>query len=382
MKFYLNYDQQRQDSYDPYTSPPYTFTNPLSPNYGYRYSLIEPLSTTTQINTGSLDWQNNFQIARHWKITAGLQGDNSTVSQYTTINDYGFAPDYAPVTDATTIQNSLTHIGGYVESLWEPVTGLNVTSSVRDDHYSDYTGAFSWRQGVSYRVAPTQTLVHMSGASSYTPPSESDLYYPGSSNPNLKPESSLGWEAGVEQPLLGGKVTPSATYFHNNITDYIQYESEFQNGSFVYIPKNVDRTTTEGVEVDLNAKPLDNLTLDLNYTYLTAENDTTDTRLLNRPRNSFNFTGEWNPVAPLTLTLGGSWVVGRVNYDENPADATWGYPVNAPDYFVLRASATYRVNRYLSLWVRGDNITNTQYQPILGYPALGAAVYGGVKVSF
>ncbi len=47
----------------------------------------------------------------------------------------------------TTLENSLTNIGGYVESQWEALPGLNVLTSVRDDHYSDFSGAVSWRQG-------------------------------------------------------------------------------------------------------------------------------------------------------------------------------------------------------------------------------------------
>jgi vitamin B12 transporter len=224
---------------------------------------------------------------------------------------------------------------------------------------------------VTYEIAPTKTVVHASGSSSYTPPSAEDLYYPGFNNPNLKPESALGWEAGVEQPFLDGKLTPSATYFHNDIKDYIL--SLAPN----FLPENVGEVTTEGVDLDVAAKPMDNLKLDLNYTYLTAENDTEDIRLVRRPRNSLNFTAIYTPIAPLTLTIGGSWVVGREDIDP----VTFAQE-DAPDYFTLRASATYTINKNVTVWVRGENLTNEQYQPVLGYPALGIAGYGGIKISF
>ncbi|HEV3271085.1 MAG TPA: TonB-dependent receptor [Candidatus Methylacidiphilales bacterium] len=351
-KLFYNHDQQRQGFVDPYTSPD-------------GFSIL-PQSTQLQINTDSLDWQNDIQIARNWRITAGIQADNSNVNQFTDYNEF----DFPPVFGMTTLENSLFNIGGYVESQWQPIQDLNVLSSVRDDHYSDYSGAVSWRQGVSYRIAPTQTVVHASGASSYTPPSLQDLYFPGYSNPNLKPESSLGWEVGVEQPLAGGKVTPSATYFHNSITDYIQDDANF-------IPQNIGRATTEGAEIDIKAAPTDQLALDLNYTYLTADNDTSDIRLVRRPRNSLNFTAIWTPIQPLTLSMGGSWVVGRQDYDPVTFEQ-----IEAPDYFVLRASATYRINKYVTLWVRGENLTDDHYQPVLGYPALGLGGYGGIKISF
>ncbi|MCE0483855.1 MAG: TonB-dependent receptor [Methylacidiphilales bacterium] len=358
-KLFYNHDEQRQRANDLYSSPD-------------GFSIL-PLSTLLQIDTDSVDWQNNFQIARNWQITAGIQSDNISVNQYTYVNDY----DFPPVMNMTTLENSLFNIGGYVASQWEPVTGLNVLSSIRDDQYSDYNGAVSWRQAVSYRVPWTQTVVHASGSSTYTPPSQQDLYYVPYNNPNLKPETSLGWEAGVAQPLLKGKLTPSATYFHNDITNYIEFI--FNPMDFSDKPFNVGHATTDGVELDLKAQPFDQLALDLNYTYLDAMDDSLHTRLAHRPRNSLNFTAVWTPLEPLTLSMGGSWVADRMDYDPDPAVMT---TVRAPDYFVLRASATWKINRYLSLWIRGENLTDEHYQPVLGYPALGAAGYGGLKISF
>ncbi|MEI9997681.1 MAG: hypothetical protein WDO13_00140 [Verrucomicrobiota bacterium] len=100
-------------------------------------------------------------------------------------------------------------------------------------------------------------------------------------------------------------------------------------------------------------------------------------RLLRRPRSTVNFTATWKPIAPLTLTLGGNWIVGRED-----ADAVTGAQVDAPDYFVLRASATYEVNSHLSVWVRGENLTDRNYQPALGFFAPSMAAYGGLRVSF
>jgi vitamin B12 transporter len=343
-KAYFNHDQTRQNFHDPYTD----------------FDTFQfPTSQRLQLNTNSYDWQNNFQIAGNWQITAGIQGDS--VSAY----------QYDDLVGARTIQNSLTSTGGYAESQWQPIKGLNVLSSVRYDHYSDFEGALSWRQGVSYQVAPTKTIVHASGSSSFTPPSAQELYYPGDSNPLLKPESALGWEAGVEQPLLNGRLTPSATYFHNDITNYVQYAAP------TFIPENVGHAVTEGSEIDLAAQPLDELKLDLNYTYLRADNESAQTRLLRRPRNSLNFTVSYTPIKPLTLSVGGSWVASREDIDP----VTFAQ-IDAPDYFTLRASATYTINKYVTIWTRGENLTNRTYQPVLGYPALGAAGYAGIKVSF
>ena len=347
-KLYYTHDQQRQVYNDPYGFV--TFGG----GQGYM--------TRTQVNTNSVDWQNDFQFTDDWSITAGLQGDSHDFYQF----DDGLG--------MRTFEGSQDNMGGYISSQWQPLPGLNILNSGRYDAYSAYGGSFSWRQGASYRVAPTQTLVHASVARAFTPPTLQDTvysfppyYYP---NPNLVPETSLGWEVGVEQPFWDNRITPSATYFHNDLHNAIQAV-----GTSV---ENINRATTDGVEVGLTVKPWSTVTATVGYTYLNAVNDTAQTRLIRRPRNSLTFTGTWNPLPPLTFTLGGNWIAGREDYDPT----TFTNNANAPDYFVLRASANYQINDHVSIWVRGENLTDRNYQPVLGYYAPSIAGYGGIKVSF
>jgi vitamin B12 transporter len=142
------------------------------------------------------------------------------------------------------------------------------------------------------------------------------------------------------------------------------------------------------VEVGLDLQPVDTVKLHLGYTYLNAVNDTDQVRLLRRPRNQFVFTGTWKPIPALTLSLGGLWVVDRRDIDPTstepfPTTLSPNYTVvKAPDYFVLRASATYQINDFLSIWVRGENLTDASYQPVLGYDAPSIGGYGGVRFSF
>ena len=359
-KLYYTRDQQRQAYDDPYY---------LAQAEAYDFSPQGDV-TRLQINTDSVDWQNDFQIAHNWSITAGIQGDNRDYYEFD--NGLGYR----------TIDGNDNNIGGYISSQWQPLPGLNILNSGRYDSYSAFGGAFSWRQGASYRVAPTQTLVHASVSSAFTPPSLQDLYYyyPGPPaylpNPNLKPETDLGWEAGVEQPLWDDRVTPSLTYFHNKIRNDINNVVIDASGD--QMEENFNRVTTDGVEVGLAVKPCPTVTARVDYTYLNAVNDTDQMRLERRPRNSLDFTGTWNPIDPLTLTMGGNWVVGRQDTDPN-------YPYTqtvAPDYFLLRASATYRINDHVSVWIRGENLTDRNYQPVLGYFGPSIAGYGGIRVSF
>jgi vitamin B12 transporter len=352
-KFYYTHDQQRQAYVDPYNEQ----------LYGGQGNL-----TRTQINTNSIDWQNDLQIAHNWSLTAGLQGDNRDFSQYDNgLGIYNF-------------QGHNDNIGGYVSSQWQPLPGLNILNSGRYDNYSQFVGAFSWRQAVAYTVPATQTALHASVSRAYTPPPLQDLYlsdpaFEFYANPNLVPETDLGWEAGVKQPFWDGRITPGVTYFHNDVKNDIQAVTQ-TNGSSM--EENINRVTTDGVEVELALKPCATVTANIGYTYLNAVNDTAQTRLERVPRNEVTFTGVWKPIDALTLTLGGNWVVGR---EDSNFQAPFG-EVNSPDYFTLRASATYRINDHVSIWVRGENLTDRNYQEALGYYAPSIAGYGGIKISF
>ena len=358
-KLYYTRDQQRQAYDDPYY---------LAQAEEFHFSPQGDV-TRLQINTDSVDWQNDFQIAHNWSITAGIQTDS--IDYYEVDNGLGYR----------TFAGYENNIGGYISSQWQALPGLNILNSVRYDSYSQSGGSPSWRQGVSYLVAPTQTLVHASVSSAFTPPSLQDLhyYYPGPPaylpNPALKPETDIGWELGAEQPLWDDRITPSVTFFDNDVQDYIG-NKVLANGN--NIEENLGHVTTDGVEVGLKVKPCSTVSAAINYTYLNATDDTTQERLVRRPRNSLDFNGTWNPIAPLTFTLGGNWVVGRQDINLN-------YPYNqvvAPDYFTLRASASWRINDHVEIWVRGENLTDRNYQPALGYFAPSIAGYGGLKVSF
>jgi vitamin B12 transporter len=361
-KLYYTHDQQRQAFEDP-------FALASSELFG-----ISPAGDETrlQINTDSIDWQNDFQIARNWTVTAGIQGDNRHYYEYD------------DALGMRTFDSHDNNIGGYISSQWQPLAGLNVLSSGRYDSYSQFGGAFTYRQAVSYTFAPTQTNVHASVARAFSQPPLQDLLlsFPGSfgspsffANPNLQPETDLGWEAGVAQPLWDGRITPSATYFHNSVRNEIG-DAVLPSGNFM--EENIGKATTDGVETGIALKPIPTITANLNYTYLNAVDDTTQMRLVRRPRNSFQFSGTWNPIAPLTFTLGGNWVMNQQDFALTAPFAQG--PI--PDYFILRASASYQINDQVSLWVRGENLTDRNYQPVLGFFGPSIAGYGGIKISF
>ena len=331
--------------------------------YDHQYLTDQSFGATTglTIEGHQVDWQNNLQVMENWRLTAGLA-----------FRDTGFERVTGAVRNIDTHQ---TTVGGYLQSHWSPIERVDLINSVRYDHYSAYSPGFTWRQGLSYRVPVTETLLFGNVSRSYSPPSAADLYFPGYSNPNLRPESSFGLEAGVEQSFFKNQVKVSATVFQNKIDDLIQSPAP------AYTPVNVAKATTEGVELGVKYAPCKSFSAESSYTYLTATDDLNHQRLVRRPRHQVNLGVTLKPVEKLTLSSGISWVMQRQDVDFPPPFYT---ATNVPlrDYLLLRASASYQATKYLQLWVRGENLTDYRFDSVIGYPALRAGAYAGIKLTF
>ncbi len=138
---------------------------------------------------------------------------------------------------------------------------------------------------------------------------------------------------------------------------------------------------TEGVELGLKARFCDQVTFNANYTYTDAVDTTDKLRLIRRPRQMFNADVVWKPITPLTFTLGGKWMLDR--QDETFDPVTFAPEnIDLPNYATLRATGTWQIKPWVEIWARGENILNEKYQPVLGYPALGATGYAGVRFKF
>ncbi|WP_374581137.1 TonB-dependent receptor plug domain-containing protein [Sphingomonas sp. J344] len=98
------------------------------------------------------------------------------------------------------------------------------SGSIRHDDNNRFDDATTWRVQGSYRL-PTDTRVRVAYGTGVKNPGYYELYgfsdgvYIG--NPNLKPEKSEGWEAGIEQTLADDTVTFGATYFDSTLEDEI-----------------------------------------------------------------------------------------------------------------------------------------------------------------
>ncbi len=260
--------------------------------------------------------------------------------------------------------------------------GLSFGGSVRHDDNNRFDDATTWRVQGSYRL-PGGTRVRAAYGTGVKNPGYYELYgfsdgrYIG--NPNLKPEKSEGWEAGIEQSFGEGRATIGATWFDSTLKDEIF--TDFPPPTFIASPGNrTTESTQHGVEAFVAARPISQLRLDAAYTYLKArENGMQEVR---RPTHiaSFNATVfSTDQRFSSTLTL---------RYNGRMRDAAFTDPSFVPvtvslrEYALVNLAASYALTSGVSLFGRVENLFGEEYEEVFSYATPGRAAYGGLRVAF
>ena len=317
----------------------------------------------TVARRNQVDFQNVFKLSEQHKLLVG--GTYEDVSA-----DLAADGTYGPSALASTLETR----SAYAQYDFMPIERVTLTVGGRVDDSSAFGTHWTYRLGGRFTAPQTETIFRASVGTGFRAPSISDLYFPYFGNPNLKPETSLGWDVGFEQPLLENKLRFGATFFHNDFDNLIQYV-----GNPYFAPENVGRAQTYGVETFVAWQVLTNLTARGSYTWLHTENLATGAQLVRRPEHAGSLNLNWQITPKLTADASAQFIGMRtdVNYNTFPAST-----VELPFYTKLNLAVRWQVQKHLELFARAENLTDERYQEVFGFPALGRGFYGGLRLQF
>lgn len=174
---------------------------------------------------------------------------------------------------------------------------LLLVPSVRYNHHDTFGSHTSPNIGATYFVSDNSRFKANYGTA-YRAPSVDELYGTMGShgtfflygNPDLKPEKTKGYELSYEHEF--GKTTNAKlTYFKNKKEDAINYKTIPGTRNYQYI--NIDNTTSEGVEFELNHDLGNGFTLTGSYDWLDAKDDDSNKRLSYTARNTYTAKLAW-----------------------------------------------------------------------------------------
>lgn len=237
---------------------------------------------------------------------------------------------------------------------------LILTESIRHDAYETFKDKTTGKIGAKYFFAEDIALSGNYGTA-YRTPSLFELYAGYYGNPNLQPETTKSFDASIHYKHL------SLTYYNNLITNLIG-----SNASYVF--DQVEGTSRiKGYEVRYDNSVSDTLTLNLSYNKLFAKNQYG--QILNRrPLESAKASLMYYPTGKIMLGTTANYIGTR--YDDLVQTVQTGH------YTLWSVVANYDLTPQVTLYLKGDNLTDTLYQEVDGYGTLGRSFYAGLTARF
>lgn len=291
-------------------------------------------------------------------------------------------PDDLP-TDSDVLNGSRTHavgdtVAAYLfdtvdfNARWQASAGLRWDRFTADYDAVSTTGVptefsrtddlLSWRAGLVFRPAPFGS-VYFGVGTSFNPSADGaqGLVLSDSvtsiNNADLEPEKNRNFELGTKWDLRRGRLAVTAALFRTEKTNARTRGAS--NEPYVL----TGRQSVEGVELGVSGRVTDRWNVFGGYAYMHGEVDASLTvaedghELQYTPKHSFNVWSTFDVTPWLSLGAGGQYT-GRYYYSNTATVDT--IPPQA-GYWLLNATAAWRVNDDLTLRLNVNNLADERY---------------------
>ncbi len=342
------------------------YNNPTDADHPYSSDESEYKSHIFKI-----DFQNNLFLHRSNTLIFGLEFYSEYGSSF-----YESQSLYGPY-ESEFPEKTASNVGIYAQDQINLDDSFMTSVGARFDNHSTTGNSLTYQIAPLYILKSTGTKLKATLGTGFKAPSLYQLFAPATfygpiGNIELQPEKTLGWDAGIEQELFGGKLLIKANYFMNHFKDLIDYD--YTKG---YI--NIGRASSKGTELIVHSIPVKDMTFSASYTWCKAVDESTQEALLRRPEHKASMRIGYDGLKRTHMTISILYVGERednfyLNYQTTR--------VALPEYTLFNASVSFDLFKYTEFFLRCDNILNTDYEYIKGYAAPGFSLYGGVKLDF
>lgn len=378
---------------------------------------FQPLASTRSLYDGRIQTVNahvDYRLGSHHLVTAGYEFESENYS-----SDYADFTNAAAASGTNVTQYSHTSFAQDQVRLFGD--RLQITGAFRAQFFSLNAPEFvpeasAPYQGISFPAPPpaytgdgsiayffrrSGTKLRAHTGRGYRSPSLYERFgtgfdptfgYSVYGDPRLKPEHSLGGDAGVDQTFWHDRVKLSATYFYTALQNVITFDtSGLINpatdpfGRFIgYV--NTQGGISRGVETSVTLSPVRTLNISTAYTFVNAieriplVGNTLQTFVI--PKNQFSILATQRMTSRLLLTLD-TLVSGDYLSPVFGEVTTQVFRFNG--IHKLNLGASYRIplaeSKALRLFIRTENLLGQTYFES-GFPAPGRTARGGIQFEF
>ncbi|CAG1003464.1 Vitamin B12 transporter BtuB [Burkholderiales bacterium] len=345
--------------------------------------------TITVVEAWQVESRNRLAAAWSWTLSAGRSVDDSTsttgfgaFAYRTRDTQYRWQHDIALPAGSLSLayerrEERLDENEGFavtardtdaVVAIYRLASGPHaLQANLRHDESTQFGGRTTGTLAWGWRFAPGWRVTASAGTA-FKVPTFNDLYFPGFSNPGLGPETSRGVEAGLawHGTAGGARVEARATGWHNRVRSLIVFQCD---EDFACAPQNVDHATLKGVTLAADAA-WDGTSVRASLDLQSPEDDATG-RLLPRRARAHGALSALHRIGP--VSLGAELVASSRRFDDAANARAMG------GYAVVNLTLEWTAGRGVTLFARGDNVLDRDYELAAGYATGGAQVFAGLR---
>ena len=251
----------------------------------------------------------------------------------------------------------------FVQDQWEVTDNVHVTAALRGDEHSTFGSETSHRVTLSSGWSDGRGRVHGSYGTAFRAPNFNELYFPFSGDPNLLPETTEGFDIGVQQRIGDSAVTLDLTWFDIEFDQLI----EFDLTSFTFA--NVAQASSSGAEFTLRYRPDVDYSLEFSHTWNRTEDEATGNLLARRPKNRTTLVAQFQPTDRFAAALMAAFVSDRVDSNGAVMD----------DYTKVDVHLSY-ARSVLKPFVRIENALDEDYFEVPGFVTPGRTIVVGLRL--
>ena len=320
----------------------------INTNFNYEDSEFPTFNSRVLNRTYTVDFQNNLEFSQFFSAVLGYEYQVTNGSNRG--NNFSF---------------DNRSQGIYLQGNFNYKDTAFLTAGIRENINSEFDDQLTYKVEGALVSKESGTKFRASYATGFRVPTINNLFFPGFSNPNLRPEESKNWELGLEQKLLQDKLTLGVSYFNTNYDDLIQ-----SSGFPLFIPLNIASAESQGIESFIKYNMTDNMDLTANYTWNEAV-DTTNQSLQRRPRGTATGTLHyiWDKKLDSVITV--QYRSGMISGSGRVGGRT-----------LVRAALSYKIDENWKLTARGENLLDKNYEESVGFGTAGISGYAGFAYTF
>ena len=256
-------------------------------------------------------------------------------------------------------------VAGYVDFRQNIGTWLTLDAGVRIDHHSHVGTEWVPQAGLSFHL-PYAIELKASASKGFRYPTIREMYMFPPQNPDLRPERMWTYELALSQKLLEGRLLYGLNIFYIS-GDNMILRLPNPDGAGM-LNQNSGEVRNAGVEAQAAWRIARDWSVDANYSFLHMDNPVVAAPEHKLYAGALFTHGRWH------VSTGVQYIAGLyTQVGENPVQE---------DFVLWNVRASFRILDWMSVWVRGENLLDWQYEINAGFPMPGANVTGGLNFEF